>query len=335
MNERRQIDQDDEYMQLGYWLQQVMAAKSASATGSGLADNENGEYHPHFYQQLPDFVMALLKQEPQVTLHYAPLLYHMVGCATCHDAYLDLYEAMRAALQSDSDDLYINQRTTNLEATPARMVAQLCQSFIHQAEALYYQSRREHTDESALARSLLQQALHISVRIKQSNMRSRALLDLVRVANLFDDSSESIKQSPPTYSYSLIPRGGSRGRALRRAETIMRPTANPARQDVIYLQSNLLQGSITQNGDTLELHLQDLDKTLRGQHLTISVPLGSLIEPIRWIGGNPRTIRSVAPVDEHGILSTPLGQTELRLSSAEERNLLEAIFLLLEVRTAT
>ncbi len=332
MNERRLIDRRDEYVQLGHWLQQVMAAKSTPAAGSHLADDENGEYHPHFYQQLPDFVMALLKREPQVTLHYAPLLYHMVGCAACHDAYLDLYGAIRAALQSDN--LHVNQRTSTLEATPARMVVQLCQSFIHQAEALFYQSRREHTDESALARSLLQQALHISARIKQSNMRSRALLDLVRVANLFDDPGESMQQGPAAYSYSLMPGGGSRGRAMRRAETIMRPTGNPARQDVIYLQSNLLQGSITQNGDTLELHLQDLDKTLRGQHLTISVPLGSLIEPIRWIGGNPRTIRGIAPVDEHGMLSTPLGQTELRLSNSEERNLLEAIFLLLEVRTA-
>jgi hypothetical protein len=34
------------------------------------------------------------------------------------------------------------------------------------------------------------------------------------------------------------------------------------------------------------------------------------------------------------MLTTPLGQTELRLSNSEERNLLEAIFLLLEVRTA-
>ena len=63
------------------------------------------------------------------------------------------------------------------------------------------------------------------------------------------------------------------------------------------------------------------------------VPLGSLIEPIRWAGGNPRTIQSVDPVDEHGMLNTPLGRTELRLSNQEERNLLEAIFLLLEIHT--
>jgi len=334
MHERRQIDRRDEYLRLGYWLQQVMAAKSASAVDSHLPNDENGEYHPHFYQQLPDFVMALLKREPQVTLHYAPLLYHMVGCAACHDAYLDLYGALRAAMQTDEVPHHVDQRTSTLEATPVRMVVQLCQSFIHQAEALYYQSRREHTDASALARSLLQQALHISARIKQGNMRSRALMDLVRVANLFDDSSESLKQGPATYSYSLVPGGGSRGRAMRRVETTMHSMGNPARQDVIYLQSNLLRGSITQNGDTLELHLRDLDKTLCGQYLTISVPLGSLIEPIRWIGGNPRIIRGIVPVDEHGTLSTPLGQTELRLNNSEERNLLEAIFLLLEVRTA-
>jgi len=109
----------------------------------------------------------------------------------------------------------------------------------------------------------------------------------------------------------------------------------PAGQPIIHLQANMLEGTITQHGDTLQLHLHDLDKTLHGQFLTISVPLGSLIEPIRWHGGNPHTIRSVVPVDQHGMLDTPLGQTELQLSNPEERNLLEAIFMLLEVRTAS
>ncbi len=326
MNERGQIDPRNENLPLARWLQEVMAA-------SAPPENENNEFHPYFYQQLPDFIMALLEQQPRATLHFAPLLYHLIGCTACHSAYLDLYSAMRAAVQPDEVQLNVGQRTGSWEATPVRMVVQLCQSFIRQAEALYRQSRRDHTNESIQARFLLQQALRISARMTQSNMRTRALHDLVRIASLFDDFGEPMQQGPAVHSYSPVLAGGSHGRAMRRAETIMRPTANPSAQDAIYLQSNLLEGRIMQQGDTLELFLQDLDKTLHGHYLTISVPLGSLIEPIRWVGGNPRTIHSIAPVDEHGMLNTPLGRTELRLGNPEERNLLEATFLLLEVRT--
>ena len=333
MNERRQIDPRNENLQVARWLQQVLAADSPSAAATASPAGENNEYHPYFYQQLPDFVMALLEQQPQATLRFATLLYHLIGCTACHSAYLDLYSAMRAAIQPGEVQLNVAQRMGSLEATPVRMVVQLCQSFIHQAEALYHQSRHDHTDESAHARFLLQQALRVSARITQSNMRTRALHDLVRIASLFNDFAEPMQLGPAVYSYSPVLVGGSRGRAMRRAETIMRPTANPLAQDAIYLQSNSLEGSITQQGDTLELHLQDLDKKLRGQYLTISVPLGSLIEPIRWVGGNPRTIRSITTVDEHGKLDTPLGRTELRLGNQEERNLLEATFLLLEVHT--
>ncbi len=70
---------------------------------------------------------------------------------------------------------------------------------------------------------------------------------------------------------------------------------------------------------------------LRGQYLTISVPLGSLIEPVRWHNNDPQAIRSIAPVDASGTLVTPLGVTELRLDNPEEYNLLELIFLLLKV----
>jgi len=114
----------------------------------------------------------------------------------------------------------------------------------------------------------------------------------------------------------------------------MRSADISAEQHVIYLQSNRLDGSITQNEDMLELHLEDLEESLRGHYITIDVPLGSLLEPVRWVGGNPRAIRSMAPVDEQGSLSTPLGQTELRLSNPDQRNLLEVTFMLLQVRIA-
>ena len=68
--------------------------------------------------------------------------------------------------------------------------------------------------------------------------------------------------------------------------------------------------------------------------MTTSIVLGSLIEPIHWLGGNPRAIRSAAPVDTSGTLIMPLGETELRLGVPEERNLLETTFMLLEVRVA-
>src|SRR5579884_3100422 len=104
---------------------------------------------------------------------------------------------------------------------------------------------------------------------------------------------------------------------------------------IIHLQARALEGTISQQGETLELHLQDLGPELRGRYVTISVPLGALIEPVRWIGGNPRAIRSAVPVDANGQLTTPLGETALRLSDPEERNLLEAMFMLLEVRPAS
>jgi len=66
--------------------------------------------------------------------------------------------------------------------------------------------------------------------------------------------------------------------------------------------------------------------------VAITVPLGALLEPVRWRGGNPRSIRSTDPVDALGVITVLLGETELQLDNNEERNLLEAMFMLLEVR---
>ena len=89
---------------------------------------------------------------------------------------------------------------------------------------------------------------------------------------------------------------------------------------------------ITQNQDVLELHLEDLGQELRGRFLSITIPFGSLLEPVRWIGGNPRAIRSKVPVSEDGSLTTPLGSTDLQLSNPEDHNLLEAMFIKLAIR---
>jgi hypothetical protein len=213
------------------------------------------------------------------------------------------------------------------------MVVRLCQSLISEAEAVLRQAHREHTNGDVLARSLLQQAIHISAHLNQGQMRQRALRDLVRVATLFEDFSVSQEQPPVVHSYSPLQTTGNgayHASIVRGADTAL----HPAEQAIIPIHSAQLQGVITQHEDTLELRLHDLDVKLRGHYVIISVPLGSLLEPVRWLGGNPRAIRSLVPVDEHGTLRTPLGQTELRLINPEERNLLEAMFLKLDVRLA-
>jgi hypothetical protein len=166
-------------------------------------------------------------------------------------------------------------------------------------------------------------------------MRSRALKDLVRVATLFDGPHSPGEQEPATRSYSPLIGAGStprHGKVVRRADTALRSAGKAVEPPSIFLQSHPLEGSITQHENTLELHLQDLDETLRGHYVNISVPLGSILEPVRWTGGNPRAIRSIAPVDKDGTLRTPIGQTDLRLDQPEDRSMLEVLFLLLEVR---
>ncbi|GAC1385231.1 MAG: hypothetical protein NVS4B7_08330 [Ktedonobacteraceae bacterium] len=336
MNKHKQFDSSaGEHAKLARWLQHVLTQplqEQSSQSGVSL----NSDYHPRFYQQLPDFVMALLQNEPQATIHYAPLLYHLAGCTTCHTAYLELYDAMRYALKSGASHPTVNQGTRPLATIPTATLVNLCQLLISQAEAVLHQAHHDHSDGNTLARSLLQLAMRVSTHILQSSMRTKALKDLVRVATLFDGPHSPAEQQPATYSYSPLvgASGGPRhGKVVRRGvDTPVRSVEKSTESSIIYLQSHSLEGSITQRGNLLELHLQDLDETLRGHYLTLAVPLGSLIEPVRWRGGNPRAIRSEGPVAPDGTLSTALGQTDLQLNNAEERNLLEVMFSLLEVR---
>src|SRR5262249_54406189 len=150
---------------LASWLQQVirMPTKTSPAlvtqttatkdAAIELALQLDSDYHITFYQQLPDFVMALLNNDPQATLHYAPLLYHLAGCSECHESYLDLYDAMRAAVQPREPRPLLGQGTRTLEATPQRMLAHLCRSLISQAEAVLLSARQDGTDGSAPTRS--------------------------------------------------------------------------------------------------------------------------------------------------------------------------------------
>ncbi len=331
-------DPQEKYYPLAQWLRQVLAVpplQSQSEPAPASDETQNGGvYHRRFYRQLPDFVMALLNNDSQAILHYAPLLFHLIGCPSCHATYLEFYDAMRAALQEGEAPMQTSTGSlTTLATTPPRMIVHLCQSLISEAEAVLRQAHREHTDGDALARSLLQQAIQISAHLTQGQMRQRALRELVRVATLFEDYSAVQEQPPALRSYSPLQvtgNGSHRASIVRGADTAL----HPAGHATIPIRSAQLEGAITQHEDTLELHLRDLDAKLHGHYITISVPLGSLLEPVRWLGGNPRAIRSLVPVDEHGALKTPLGQTDLRLSNAEERNLLEAMFLKLDVRLA-
>ena len=320
---------------LARWIQAILTMPSAplrSDSTSPLDDvgKAASSYHLPYFQQLPDFAQALLKNDDQATVYYAPLIYHLIGCAACHKAYLEIYDAMSAALAVDSEQQVADNGHYTLALTPARMLVSLCQLLITQAQTVLYVARHEHVDNDAWARALLQQSLTMSSHIMQSALRQRALQNLVDVAILA--SGDGIDtQNPATRTYSSLVGAGNSpraGKTRRRAEMLERSAGEP----IIELQSGTLQGSVTQRGDILELHLQNLDQSLRGHHLQIAVPLGSLIEPVRWSGGNPRAIRSQSPVSELGNLTTQLGKTELRLTTAEDRNLLEAMFKKLDVR---
>lgn len=334
------------YLPLAHWLQHILTEleeqKEQGTLVSKRAHNLTGPaeipfettYHPEFYQQLPDFIQALLDSDPSATSRYGSLLYHLVACPACSTAYRELYAAMNVALHTDEELPIVSSATRPLAGIPTSMLVHLCQLFISQAEAILRQARHDDIDRAAEARSLLQQAMKVGSQITQHAMRSRALKDLVRVATLFDGPSAPGEQEPVDLSYTpaLAGAGTRRGRRLRKGGTLERsPGINPE-ESVIYLQFHHLEGFILQNGNVLELQLHNLAESLRSYYLDISIPLGSLIEPVRWNGGNPRAIRSATPVDEYGSLRTPLGQTDMRLNNVEERDLLEVMFSLLEVR---
>lgn len=329
---------DDKSARLAQWLLQVLAPVSQGQSSDDNMLPEEGQslplilendYHLHFYQQLPNFIMALLNDDPQAMVCYAPLMYHLVGCSACYTSYLDLCDSLQAAVSPRGPRLYLGQGTRTLAATPHRMLSHLCQTLISQARSVLLQARHDHTNQDEAARSLLRMALRISVHIAQSSLRREALKDLVHVATLFDGPDTPAQED--AYAYSPILTGvGNRTRVVRRADTLEHSSGTE--HNSIELQSRGLTGRIVQNGQVLELQLQDLQEPLRGRYVTISVLLGALLEPVRWRGGNPHAIRSIGPVQMDGTLVTPLGQTDLLLQHAEERNLLEAMFLLIEVR---
>lgn len=357
-------DPRGKYLPLAQWLQQMLQSSTDETTQQDTAvpsvphtshplatsaDHERqlellfrNDYHPVFYQQLPDFIMALLTNDSQATIHYAPLLYHLATCRTCHASYLDLYDAMRFAVQPSEPRPILGQGTRTLNAMPQRLLGHLCQVLISQAEAVLLQARHDHSDADEAARSLLQLALRVSAHILQNGIRRQSLQDLVRVATLFEGASSPDQESASNpdiqrYTPTLTGVGGAGG---ARGKKVVRRTQTPHTKDTqhehpeIQLQSHHLEGTITQQGQMLELHLHDLNDPLRGRPIIVSVLLGSLIEPIRWLGGNPRSIRSSTSVDATGAITMPLGETTLSMNNTEEYHLLEAMFMLLEVRAA-
>ncbi|MBE3558016.1 MAG: hypothetical protein IMW89_02185 [Ktedonobacteraceae bacterium] len=331
---------------LARWLEQILLEARQSASETSVQEVAapqpellpGSNYHLLFYQQIPDFVMAQLSGDAQATLRYATLLYHLAACRTCHEAYLEMYRALSAALDPNSPRPIWGQGTRTLAAIPHRMLSHLCQTLISQAEAELRQGRRDrkHTRAESAARSLLQLAIRISAHIAQSAVRRQALQDLVSVATLCEELSLPEEERPALHAYTPVSPTSAGMRSVRRSRTVrqagMLPRQTNQESPAIYLQSHHLNGRIIQRGQVLELHLQDLDETLRGHHVVISVLLGSLLEPVRWRGGNPHAIHSTVPVDAAGTLITPLGETELDLSNVEEYNLLEAMFMLLEIR---
>src|SRR5581483_9998420 len=236
-----------------------------------------GSYHAAFYPQLPDFAMALLRGDVGVITRYAPLFFHLLSCPICHRAYLETYDALRAAradeIRPSTTALRLSS-SSNLSTTSPKLLVFLCQLLIGQARSILRQAHREHSDEDAWARSLLQQAMGISRYIMQGTLRQRALRDLVEVASLYQAGAGAAPASPTALSYSaLVGAGsGSRGRRIRRAEMLSRPEE----QVSIELRANSLEGTVTQEGEMLILRLVDLHESLRGKFVLISVPLGTL-----------------------------------------------------------
>lgn len=331
-------DPQGQYAPLAKWLYQLLASGPQAASVEQIPVGEDAslpgaDYHAAFYPQIPNFVMALLKQDSRATTRFAPLFFHLLGCPICHRAYLETYDALRAALNADSRPTTTTLRLSSsagLATTSPRFLVFLCQLLIGQARSILRQAHRDHSDEDAWARLLLQQAIQISSYIMQGALRQRALRDLVEVASLYPSPEAGTSPGQALLSYSALvgASSGTRGRTLRRADMASRPSE----QVSIELRADALEGNVTQEDEMLILRLVDLDERLRGKVLLISIPLGTLLEPVRWLGGNPYAIRSAGLVGSDGTLITPLGRTELRLSNPEERNLLETLFKKLDVR---
>ncbi|MGH2480616.1 MAG: hypothetical protein ACRDHW_13255, partial [Ktedonobacteraceae bacterium] len=249
---------------LARWLYQLLASTPRAALAKQIPVGEDvslpgANYHAAFYPHIPDFALALMKQDPATTTRYAPLFFHLIGCPTCYRAYLETYDALSTALADDARPMTTISLTSSLATTSPKLMVFLCQLLIGEARVVLHQAHRERGDADSWARSLLQQAMQISRYIMQGTMRLRALRDLVEVASLYATNSPTDAPSGTaarSYSALVGASSGTRGhRRIRRAEMLPRPDEAAS----IDLQSGSLDGTITQEGDLLILHLVDLD----------------------------------------------------------------------------
>jgi hypothetical protein len=334
----RIFDIRDEYLPLAQWLQLILAntpndLEAGVITVLDTDDQFIDTDHMKFYRQIPDFAQALLKNPTREdVIRFGPLVFHLIACPACRTAYREIYEAMSATIGIKDEQTITNQLPQPATNTLTRAQVYTCQLLIHQASDVLREAHHSHKDQDAWARSLLQHALYLSSKISESSQRQRALHDLVEVATLFDKED---RPEPASHSYLPVLSGGTTS-GQKTTRRLTDTPGHPDGQSAIRLQTKFfkLDGTITQHNNVLELHLENLDQELRGRFLLISVPCGLLLEPVRWIGGNPRAIKSAVPVGEDGSLTTPLGSTHLQLSNQEEHNLLEALFIILNVRSA-
>ena len=107
MNASNGYHKSGEYVGLAQWLQEVLqlSEQEEHFSNGEYKDAQlklvvEKEYHLTFYQQIPNFVMVLLENNSSATIQYASLLFHMVGCRTCHNTYLDFYSSLHATVSS-------------------------------------------------------------------------------------------------------------------------------------------------------------------------------------------------------------------------------------------
>src|SRR5438445_1167696 len=152
----------NEYLPLAQWLQQILVTTPQHPKAELAAITDNGgqfgdEYHIEFYRQLPDFVQALLNNETQEEIiRFGPLMFHLIGCPICHAAYLEIYDAMRAAMRIDQVHTPVAEWPQSMATTSTRTLVDMCRLLINQAAAVLRQGLHDRRDNDAWARSLLQ-----------------------------------------------------------------------------------------------------------------------------------------------------------------------------------
>ncbi|HLX41762.1 MAG TPA: hypothetical protein VKR42_14610, partial [Ktedonobacteraceae bacterium] len=149
---------DESLRNLAQWLQQILLypVEDMNMTGDNEVLNQFEipflmQYHSTFYQKLPDFIMALLQNDPHALTDNAPLLYHLAGCAVCREAYVELYAAMKEAVQVHEEHPIVAEMVRPLSAIAPRLLSHFCRVLISQAEALLRQAHQEQTDNNAQA----------------------------------------------------------------------------------------------------------------------------------------------------------------------------------------